>query len=278
MDTAALEKLHLIEKEILDKFKEICQKHNLTYFITGGTMLGAVRHKGFIPWDDDVDVGMPREDYEKFVSLPENALGADYYILSNNLKETFTYCFAKLCKKNTFFIKKRMTHRSAWEGIHIDIFPYDNAPNSKIIMALQNFFFRRLQCIISSKIEKPRFPKHFIERFLSLFFSVKFLRKLQKKVVTLYNNTNTSRCVQWASGYSYKKETFSKDIISPTAKIEFEGSVYDCPANADIYLKQMYGAEYMQLPPVDKRAGANPLVRVIFQDDKYFNEEEGVAK
>ena len=79
-DKETLDKLHQVEMEILDDFVKVCEKHKLRYFLTGGTMLGAVRHSGFIPWDDDVDIGMPREDYDKFIEIGEKALGDKYQL------------------------------------------------------------------------------------------------------------------------------------------------------------------------------------------------------
>ena len=79
-DKETLDKLHQVEMEILDDFVKVCEKHKLRYFLTGGTMLGAVRHSGFIPWDDDVDIGMPREDYDKFIEIGDEALGDKYQL------------------------------------------------------------------------------------------------------------------------------------------------------------------------------------------------------
>jgi len=100
-----LKKLHLVELIILDEFIRICNKFNLNYFLIGGTLLGAVRHNGFIPWDDDIDIGMPRKDFQKFLEICQSELYKDFYYLYLDNFEPYYYHFIKICKKNTLFIE-----------------------------------------------------------------------------------------------------------------------------------------------------------------------------
>ena len=102
-DKETLDKLHQVELEILDDFVSVCEKNKLRYFLTGGSMLGAVRHSGFIPWDDDIDIGMPREDYDKFIKLGSEALGDKYTLECFELNDNYHLPFAKIVKNNTIF-------------------------------------------------------------------------------------------------------------------------------------------------------------------------------
>ena len=104
-DKETLTKVHEIELELLNEFVRICDKHNLTYFLVGGTLLGAVRHSGFIPWDDDIDVGMPRVDYDKFINIAKNELKNDYLLDSVETDKNYFLPFAKILKRNTLFIE-----------------------------------------------------------------------------------------------------------------------------------------------------------------------------
>ena len=130
MTNSKLRKVQLTELEILEKIDEICKKNNINYFLIGGTLLGDVRHKGFIPWDDDIDIGMLREDYEKFINvcLKNGALGKDYYLHCNESDDDYFIPFIKVKKNNTTFAEKNIENINTHKGIFLDIFPYDNVP------------------------------------------------------------------------------------------------------------------------------------------------------
>ena len=139
MEKEKLKKLHNVEVEILDEFNRICNKHNLQYFLSYGTLLGAVRHQGFIPWDDDLDVSMPREDYEKFIEIAEDELNKEYYIDNKNTNDKYYLNFTKLRKKNTVFEQDFQVNYDGPKGIWVDIFPIDEIKkeNSKLLF-IQN--------------------------------------------------------------------------------------------------------------------------------------------
>ena len=143
MNKEEQEKLKQIELNLLVCFKEICEKHKLDYFLTGGTLLGAVRHKGFIPWDDDIDVGMPREDYETFLRVASSCLPDGIFLQTRKTDPEVPFNFAKLRDSRTTFIETSIKDLDINHGVYIDIFPIDYFPASKfqlILLLILSFF------------------------------------------------------------------------------------------------------------------------------------------
>ena len=132
-----LRKLQLTQLKILEFFDGFCSKNNLKYSIVYGTLLGAVRHGGSIPWDDDIDVCMPREDYDKFLSLWKDT--DEYLVQNNDISNDFSQSFLKIRKKNTAFVQKTDLGKEYHKGIFVDVFPFDKVPKSKLKKTLQIF-------------------------------------------------------------------------------------------------------------------------------------------
>ncbi len=126
-----LEKLHDVEIEILDEFVRVCKKNNLKYFLVGGTLLGAVRHEGFIPWDDDIDIGMPREDYEKFLKVMEEKNSEKYTVFDSRYDENYFFQFGRLSLNGTYWSEYWDNQVPFKLGIHIDLFILDKVPENK---------------------------------------------------------------------------------------------------------------------------------------------------
>lgn len=262
MDKDTLEKLHKTELEILDEFVRICKKYNLQYFLMGGTLLGAVRHKGFIPWDDDIDVGLQRKDYEKFTEIVEQELDSKYMIDNKYTNPKYYLNFTKIRKKNTLFIQDIQENYDGPKGIWIDIFPIDEAKNDKTILtpiqrACNNIIFRILHYKTGIVPGKFKFLKRFIGK--CIFIKNRTLLDLLDKILSLQNkNKDNKFIVSLVSGYGYKREMFYKDEFFPLKQLEFEGKKYNVPGNYKKVLENMYG-DYMKLPPIEKRITHNPL-------------------
>ena len=124
-DTEILNRIKDVEKQILCKYIEICEKYHLRYFVAFGTLLGTARHKGFIPWDDDIDVGMPREDYERFLQIAQKECGEEYFLQTVDTDPEYHLYFAKLRMNRTRFVENSLQKAGSVTGFYIDIFPYD---------------------------------------------------------------------------------------------------------------------------------------------------------
>jgi lipopolysaccharide cholinephosphotransferase len=273
IDQETLIKLRKAEIEIMDEFVRICEKNNLIYFLAHGTLLGAVRHKGFIPWDDDIDVAMPRNDYEKFLDLFQEDIDPNYYVLSYKCTfNTSFQCryFARLCKKNTVFAQNHLIPKN-YSGIFIDIWPYDKSillflPLQIKLIAISDKLYHLKANAYSTQNKIKRFFRNLICGLLPLRFSKAFL----KETFSFFNKFKTQYITFIYCEGKYKIDTYKYSTIFPLTTVCFEGKYYQAPCNWDIFLKTTYG-NYMELPPVEQRRTHN-ISYVIF-DDKDINEK-----
>ena len=248
----------------LHKFEEICETHQLTYFCVGGTVIGAVRHGGMIPWDDDIDVAMPRPDYDRFLNLCKT-IDLGHYELATPEMKGYPFFFSKFCDKNTSLIE--IENVPCLYGIFIDIFPIDGTSSDKAEAAQMMKNFKRISNKIDATIAHLTFGE-----YLSLLFQPKqwgrmafqtaaFLlgretirtRLINKlNAIATSHDFNASQYIANYGGACAEKEIHPKEWILPLTKKHFEDTEVYIPGNYHEYLTQMYG-DYMQLPPVEKR-------------------------
>ncbi len=252
-----LQELHKIELEILKEINKICKRNKINFYLGEGTLLGAVRHQGFIPWDDDIDLIMPREDYEKFLKIAPQEISKDFEIQHSSLIENYWSPFIKVrYLKENKFKQTHIAHLTDHNGPLIDIFPLDNVPKKdslgQMIQAIRIKFNRGM---LSYKL-KTRFPKKwkgYIVKCCSYFVSVKHIHKVLNKTFVKYNNKNNPYIVNLGSYYSYKKQTHPKKWYAKPQMVKFENLTMPIPHEAKKILSSVYG-KYMELPPVEKRA------------------------
>ncbi len=268
MNQKVLRQLQYTEFEILKEIRRICEENQLSYYLIGGTLLGAVRHKGFIPWDDDLDVAMPRDDYNKFISICKTQLDKKYYIHDISTYDNYWLPFAKIRKKNTLFNERNISHLNLPKEIYVDIFPMDDAKcEISFPKSLQTSIIKMLNVVILGKINyfvnKKTSFKNKILNFLFSPFKLKTIYNFQKNLMSLNNGKNYPFFVNFGSNYNAIKQTIPKEKFSPAIKLEFEGEFFDAPNDFDYVLRRIYGDSYMQLPPEEKRITHNP-VSLIF--------------
>jgi lipopolysaccharide cholinephosphotransferase len=263
--------LRKVMVEILDEFVRICEENNLVYFLTGGTLLGAVRHKGFIPWDDDIDVAMPRNDYDKFLDLFEKNTETGYYVLSerSSINTYWHYRgFIKFCKKGTVFAENRINPKY-YTGISIDIWPYDNSvPLFLPIQTKLIVFLKKLYRLKTKEDIPQKRIKLFFSKLICGLLPYQFCKTLLKESFSFFNRFTTRYMSCLISGYGYKRETHKRNTFFPLATVCFEGKYYQAPGKWDIFLNTLYG-NYMELPPVEQRGDHN--VNYVLFDDKDNN-------
>ncbi|MDE5722538.1 MAG: LicD family protein [Clostridia bacterium] len=253
-----LDQMHGLHLILADEVKRICDKHNIKYFMIAGTLLGAVRHKGFIPWDDDMDFGMLRQDYEKFISVCEFEIDESKFYLQTDKKDKFyTFNFAKLRLCGTRVLEGFSSKVNTNQGIYIDIFPIDNVPDSKIAAYFQfkRFWFYRsllwVKCGYGSDAVKKK-NSFRVAKFISKFFSIKYLKKRKLKIITKYKNKMTKKVVTSDGSYGLNKETLDRTWVDTLKEYAFEDRQYPGVADYNAYLSYFYG-DYMQLPPENDR-------------------------
>lgn len=245
-DIEELKKVELKTLLVIDKF---CKEHNLKYYLAYGTLLGAIRHKGFIPWDDDIDIMMPREDYEKFL----DAFDIDGFKCVSYRDKDYVYPFAKVYDAKTKLIEAGSLKIEI--GIYVDIFPMDNVPNKN-----EKQFRRKIhyyQALLFNKNSKTEGNNSFLSkifycltRFLGFFCSANGLAKKIEKVCTKTNEKPSDNIAVLTWGE--KGEKYPVSAFEETVEVEFEGYKFPAPKDYDLALKVVYG-DYMQLPPEDKR-------------------------
>lgn len=246
-----------IQINILDLVAKYCNKENLRYFLAYGSLLGAVRHKGYIPWDDDIDILMPRPDYEKFVKN-FNIDIEEYKVYAHSNDPEYNLPFAKVSYNKTLLIEKTDIKFDKI-GINIDIFPIDGLPDSEIeqkkivksITMQRNLLNVKSISISSERLLYKNIILYLGKFFFSLLNYRKIIEKINHKATMLsYDQSKYVGCLVWNYGY---KEIMTKNIFSNQTELEFEGKNYCVPGGYNEFLVNIYG-DYMKLPPESERA------------------------
>ena len=238
--------LHLKLLEIATDFDKYCQENGLRYFISYGTLLGAVRHKGFIPWDDDFDVVMPRKDYEKLISIFKNN---DKYTLQIANKD-YPTPFSKLRCNNTTFIENipyRNKYKNIHQGVFIDIFPLDNVFEEKIKAKMQVLFSN---IVITQSLVLRGYPKSHSSFMKRIFFVLAFiLLPFNRLFIDFIESANDKDCKYITSFYSEVRKVYldKLDFENNSDRLDFENTSFPVFKNYKDFLSNMYG-DYMKIP------------------------------
>lgn len=264
-----LEIIHKIQLEMAKEVKRICDLYKIKYFLIAGSLLGAIRHEGFIPWDDDFDIGMLRKDYDKFILIAKTELSSEYYLQTWENDIGFALPFAKIRKNGTKYIEQNSAKIDGHKGIYIDIFPYDNVPKSTIAMIIHNIITYILKRFILCKagyelwLDGGKVKKivYKLIYFITKFISLDLLKKLLEKQMRKYNNMNTDYIVTFGGSYGYYKESIKREWIESLTFKKFENEKFLCPKDYDSFLTHLYG-NYMIPPPEDKKYNRHKIIEI----------------
>lgn len=263
-----LERLKQKELEILRVVHAICKKYDLRYFLVCGTLIGAVRHKGFIPWDDDIDIAMLRNDFERFLEVAQEELG-DQYFLQTTKTDRWSMPIVKVRMNGTVFQDAKSSNTKCHHGIFIDIFPLDKVKNpqsvsfrmrAKTIKALSMIF----NCKYGFGDQNARSPvKQFLGKLISFFLPAGLIETLRYRLMTWDRKTEAEYVTSYASNYSVYKQLFTEDSYIPPKELEYEGDFFMVPGQYEKILTQLFG-DYMQLPPEKERFSKHIVSKIEF--------------
>ncbi len=277
-----VKKLRDVYIQTFRDLSECCQKNNLTVMMIGGTALGAVRHQGFIPWDDDLDVAMPRKDFEKFKIIFEKELGDRYILSAPNYKNNANNRFPMMLVKNTKFVEVEREPEDEGSKIKIDIFVIDNIPNNIIHRCMKGFWCTCLM-FMASREETYEKQNKFLKKYMYKTLEGKKAYNSRIKLGKVFSFFNFQ---QWADivdlSFQYKKDSAFMGIPSgrghyfkeirpsktflPVSEGRFEGLKVNLPGHPHDYLSNLYGVDYMNLPPEDKRE-RHLIMDIKFKED-----------
>lgn len=243
------------ELDMLARFVGVCRTLGLRYYILGGTLLGAVRHQGFIPWDDDIDVGMPRADYEIFLREGQRCLEEPYFLQTFRTDPQYTVNFAKIRNSDTTFMETSLRGRDMNHGVYIDVFPldfYPDDPRTARTLRRKNWFLSGR--LAAAFYYSQRLPlKSRLKHLVCKLRHPSVQKTLQMREQLFRSVTAGSRIVNHCGAWG-DREIIPAQWYGEGCELEFEGLTVRAPVNWHNWLTQVYG-DYMQLPPVEKRVG-----------------------
>ena len=251
--------------EILVYFKKICDENKLTFYLAGGTAIGALRHKGFIPWDDDIDVFMPRPDYEKLTRIwTEVADTSRYVFIRSSRNVNYHHHAASIVDVNTTWIEERNENNDVPQGVMIDVIPLDGCPDSNFRRFFQLYNALKFAVFNVQRLPENKNKKIYCATKIVLgIFRSKWIRDTiwissEKRMTRygFYSNKNITELIGELYGMVEKHPL---EDFATTIEVDFEGYKMPLMKGYDAYLKSVFG-DYMQLPPLEKRVPKTHLV------------------
>ena len=265
IDRETLRKLQLKELESLEYFDSFCKENELRYYLLGGCVIGALRHGGFIPWDDDIDIIMPRRDYERMLRLWKQQESNERFLMLKTDGRVFTgNSFATLIDTSATMIKENQKDIDVPHGIVTDIFPMDGCPDKKLQRYIQYYHAMMYSLFITEFVPEKhgKLMRFICSLLLKLFPSrekrTKIWKKHEKKM-TKYSFNTHKKCTELCAGPHYMLNEYPQKAFAKAVYHDFEGMSVPLPQGYDEYLTMAFG-DYMQMPPEDKQTPHHDLV------------------
>ena len=258
--------LQLFQVKVMKRIHDFCVENDITYYMICGTFLGAIRHRGFIPWDDDMDIALLRKDYDKLIELFPKKFNKEDLCIQSYLTDKHYYPgHARISIGGSLKAQPSWAHFKDYNmQMYIDIFPLDKVPAEEKLQLLQEKEIRKLESQIKAKVYRifshdnklTIFLKK-VRGFIASIHSITYLQQRRDSIMKQYNDTSSDVVCSMASHYSYKKQSMPIELYGTPTLYQFEDEYFYGPEHADEYLSRIYGDNYMQLPPIEKRSKPN---------------------
>lgn len=257
-----IRRMQMLMLEMLIEFDRICRKYNIPYSLDGGTFLGAIRHKGFIPWDPDADIVIMREDYNRFFEVCRQELDHErFYIQDYKTDKYYRWGYARLLRNGTSYVRAGHEHMNSRNGIFIDIFTMDSVPDNYLLRRLHRYLCFCIRRVLWSEVGRKVHPNYLKRKWYHL------LSKIPKTAVFKYRNKLAEQCnrnkeselIRHMCSPHPKGNTygFPRKLFNNLVEYEFEGHKFLAFADYNWYLESIYG-DYMTPPPLDERISHIP--------------------
>ena len=274
-----LRTIQMAQLDLAVEVNRICEAHNIRYFLVAGTALGAIRHHGFIPWDDDLDIGMFRKDFERFKEVCKTDLDPAYFYQDYDTDPYYGLAFAKLRIRGTHYVEEKSMQSKCMDGVFIDIFPFDKTAETvgKEKKAAKQFYFL-FRVLLAKQGYQPSGEsalKKIVYKGLRAIpvSKQKVIQKLWN-VMTMYESGSSPNIITYGGSYGYWKERMDKSIFEDAEMIDFEGCQFPVPKHWQEYLTILYG-NYMQMPPENERGSRHKIVNADLGGYRIRNEKGG---
>jgi len=277
-----MNKLQEVQLALLEEVVRICRKHQIRFYLVAGSALGAVRHSGFIPWDDDIDIGMPRPDYERFLSLAQRELGTSLFLQTPDTDPAYPNMYAKIRNSETTFVECSVAHLTMNHGVYLDISPYDGYPTRTFIARITERIigfclaarFRKSGVLRNDTRNKRTLRSSISGSVVFLLSSVLSLRQLQLLLDHLarrYDYDASESVINWYN-VSATRELAPREFFGGGREVKFENLLVPIPSNADGYLKMAFG-DYMTPPPENERVSqhATDIIDILNPYERHMS-------
>ena len=249
----------LVELDIMKEIHRICEKNGIKYYIMYGSLIGAIRHKGFIPWDDDIDLAMKREDYNKFLLVCPKELKEGYLLQNYDTDPHFEFTISRVCKEGTYSDTPARKFLKGWKYCYVDIFPLDVLPDDPEKQKEQREKLKKIMKLLRYRVNYYYSHQPFLMRSVKMMFRLPFrlipLRKLvdkKEEVMMMHDGEITKHIGAIGNTYDYNKEIQLAEDFDERILVPFEDTEFYIPAGYDRILRNLYG-DYMKLPPESER-------------------------
>ena len=254
-------KLWNVELDIIQEIDRICAKYDIKYCILGGALIGAIRHKGFIPWDDDMDIGMLRKDYEKFISVAQRELEEKFFVQTGINDEDYYDKIIRVRDRNTTGIVRKDLHSHCNNGVFIEVYPFDSVNTNIVKYKIQIFRAKVINAVLHYSVYgQNKRCRAFAAKSICNIFGKEELMTHLTKILSMYNDKGFEMVDLLLLPYNCK---YKKKDMEETIRVPYEYLKLCIPKGYDACLKTTYG-DYMKMPPAEQRVQHHN--KVVFYD------------